>query len=421
MTKVMTVGAALGVGLALTSLGAAGASGTVTESNPSSPDSLGLAAEDLPDVPAPAIGDPLTTAELEDLATVADERGMTFEQAVIERGPGRDFSLLAGQLEAQFPNDFAGARFDPVGGHEIAWSDEAPSGAAQLIALFETSEATRGSSIHAVGIVEQRGFTQRELHEKVTEVHMALWADPLVREASTAADPTTGRINAVVRPADDQSSDSEVVDLLEQRHDLGADVDVRVRRTAIGTDHGTQYGGEVMSTCTSGFTVDHPTNFDGIATAGHCGNNQSMDGDNFPTTYNEYEGTYGDMQIHTNGYNSTFPDDFYSGAASVLETNLRDVSSVGTPTVGQDVCRNGKTTHKHCDEIKALGHCVNGSCNLVRVYNDTADGGDSGGPVFWGNTAYGLHKGNNWHDWARRDVFTRADYIPTGVGYTVRS
>ena len=37
--------------------------------------------------------------------------------------------------------------------------------------------------------------------------------------------------------------------------------------------------------------------------------------------------------------------------------------------------------------------------------------GDSGGPVFWGQAAYGLHRGRTleWLKW--RDMWSRADYI----------
>ena len=51
-------------------------------------------------------------------------------------------------------------------------------------------------------------------------------------------------------------------------------------------------------------------------------------------------------------------------------------------------------------------------CNLVQMGSRLADGGDSGGPVFVGNTAYGLHHGWQYDLWPfTRDLFSRADLI----------
>ena len=47
-----------------------------------------------------------------------------------------------------------------------------------------------------------------------------------------------------------------------------------------------------------------------------------------------------------------------------------------------------------------------------------AAGGDSGGPIYWGNTAYGLHQGWKYDPaWpADRDLFSRADRIDNTLG-----
>ncbi len=68
---------------------------------------------------------------------------------------------------------------------------------------------------------------------------------------------------------------------------------------------------------------------------------------------------------------------------------------------------------------RAVIHCWNGSCRLVRTEKDQSSGGDSGGPVFVGNSAVGIHKGNNWWQWAYRDLYTRADLFHPGMGVHV--
>ena len=58
-------------------------------------------------------------------------------------------------------------------------------------------------------------------------------------------------------------------------------------------------------------------------------------------------------------------------------------------------------------------------CNLVQMGARLSADGDSGGPVYWGSTAYGLHQGWMWDPvWPfTRDVFSRADRIDDALGY----
>lgn len=126
--------------------------------------------------------------------------------------------------------------------------------------------------------------------------------------------------------------------------------------------------------------------------------------------------THGDFQWHTGPRLES--DDFYAGTASTTETNLRDVSAVGSPTVGQTLCKNGATNHASCQQVRALNHCNGSACNLVMMGARLAAGGDSGGPIYWGNTAYGLHQGWKYDPaWpADRDLFSRADRIDNALG-----
>ena len=49
------------------------------------------------------------------------------------------------------------------------------------------------------------------------------------------------------------------------------------------------------------------------------------------------------------------------------------------------------------------------------MHNREAEGGDSGGPPYWGNTAYGLHQGAKWWNFKYRDLFTRATYVDNAL------
>ncbi|MDH5278140.1 MAG: S1 family peptidase, partial [Actinomycetota bacterium] len=80
-------------------------------------------------------------------------------------------------------------------------------------------------------------------------------------------------------------------------------------------------------------------------------------------------------------------------------------------------CKNGATNHASCQEVRSLNECRSAYCNLVEMGARLAAGGDSGGPIYWGNTAYGLHEG--WkYDPAPpfdRDLFSRADRIDNAL------
>lgn len=98
----------------------------------------------------------------------------------------------------------------------------------------------------------------------------------------------------------------------------------------------------------------------------------------------------------------------------------RDVSAQGAPVKGQSLCKNGKNGYKDCQEVRKLNVCSSGDCNLVQMGARRAEGGDSGGPVFWGNTAYGLHKGWQYDPFPYdRDLFSRADRIDNALSISV--
>jgi hypothetical protein len=55
------------------------------------------------------------------------------------------------------------------------------------------------------------------------------------------------------------------------------------------------------------------------------------------------------------------------------------------------------------------------------MQNRKSGPGDSGGPWFWGQTAYGLHQGWKAYPlwWNECDLFTMVVNLPSGIGVTV--
>ncbi len=142
------------------------------------------------------------------------------------------------------------------------------------------------------------------------------------------------------------------------------------------------FGGKALTTCTSGFSVRNPSWTKGITTAGHCSNSQSYNGVNLPFQSGTPDsgGIY-DIQWHT-APGFTVRNLIFDGTYNRYIYSVKFRSS---QSVGEWVCKYGKSTGYACGTIATTSQDgVN-----VRVDNMTVIPGDSGGPWFWNNTAYG--------------------------------
>ncbi|MFE2040556.1 S1 family peptidase [Streptomyces sp. NPDC059477] len=87
------------------------------------------------------------------------------------------------------------------------------------------------------------------------------------------------------------------------------------------------------------------------------------------------------------------------GRVYLYNGTYRDIINAGTPTVGQRIERSGSTTGYRTGTVTGLNATVNyGGGQLVYNTHQTnacAEPGDSGGPLFGGNTAYGLLSGGS--------------------------
>lgn len=379
-------------------------------------------ASSLPEVAPPGINDSVSEAELEDLRTLADQSGMSLQAAVDRYGWNDNFALAVAGIREAFPKAFTGAEILDADHAWIGFAARVPESALDVIDAFGKTHGV------AVDVRSDLGLNERDLEKAIEVAHFSVLGTPGVSDALTTYDFGSGQIMITV-VLDDAVPGSMVDDLrliaarsLADATDVGIldYIGVSVARSitpVVGGDESSSehLGGEALSTCTSGFGTKTSSGVRGIATAGHCGNSQSDDG--FALTFkDDYEGTHGDFQWHTAPKPER--DDFYSGNSSSTEVNRRDVSSVGSPVVGQSLCRNGKTSHKDCQEVRKLNVCSGSVCNLVEMGAHLSAGGDSGGPVFWGNTAYGIHKGYVYDPfWPfDREVFSRADRIDNALG-----
>jgi streptogrisin C len=185
------------------------------------------------------------------------------------------------------------------------------------------------------------------------------------------------------------------------------------------------------SFCTSGFTVKNASNVTAMSTAGHCeGMNTyyNTNGTTIALTFvTEVKDADQDVEIHTSGY--VEQPEFYADSTTTARilTGRRLRSSTGT---GDQVCHRGARTGYSCGLVSATNFrpsyanaCFGVTCDAVYVLvngaADTACGdGDSGGPVFASQTAFGLVKAASYSGYAKGQcswfAYMSTDYLPTG-------
>ncbi|MCZ3388037.1 MAG: hypothetical protein LH645_02680 [Actinomycetia bacterium] len=96
----------------------------------------------------------------------------------------------------------------------------------------------------------------------------------------------------------------------------------------------------------------------------------------------------------------------------------------------QGIYRLGQTTGADCSKVTDFSTCfiVDGTevCRLVRMDDDEAGPGDSGGPWYYGEAAYGYHQGSvgsgcGFLGLSSCDVWSRASYIDEALDVSVRA
>ncbi len=160
--------------------------------------------------------------------------------------------------------------------------------------------------------------------------------------------------------------------------ELPPEVDI-IEIEALSEETADIYGGLHLSQCTSGFAVQNNSGTRGITTAGHCPDTLSYNGNTLPWV----DGTGGgvvDIQWHT-APGLTVRNLIFDGGG---QRPINYLNFRATTFVGATVCKYGKTTGFGCGTV--LDTEYNGS--NIRVDIPGAPG-DSGGPWFLGNTAYG--------------------------------
>ncbi|WP_242906887.1 S1 family peptidase [Actinomadura terrae] len=254
---------------------------------------------------------------------------------------------------------------------------------------------TDASAARAVRAAGAQPKTVARSGSDLKKVMAALKRDATVPGTAWAVDPAS---NTVLLSLDSTVTGSRLAKVRKAVAKQGAAV--RTERIA-GTLRPFTRGGEAIWTsggrCSLGFNVKKGGEYY-FLTAGHCTNIGTA-----------WYSDQGHTKLLGNTENGSFPGNDYGivkyssapedtqGSVS-LYGGTQDITSAGTPTVGQTVQRSGSTTHVHSGRVTGLNQTVNyqeGSVTGLIKTTVCAEPGDSGGSLFAGATALGLTSGGS--------------------------
>ena len=140
-----------------------------------------------------AIRDAVSDAELQDLQAVAEQYGITLQEAFDRYAWNDNFSRMVSRVREVAPDTFAGAEIVDGSHAWIGFAGSPPAAALDIIDAFNSKH----SSI-SVEVRTGQTITEAELEEAVPAVHYAVYRSPGVLNASTSFESETGEIVSVV-------------------------------------------------------------------------------------------------------------------------------------------------------------------------------------------------------------------------------
>ena len=160
-----------------------------------------------PEASPPEIDDPPNSAELSDLQAIADQKGISLQEAIDRYAWHGNFALAVSRIRATAPGTYAGAEIVDGAHAWIGFTGHPPKAALDILELFTSS--------HGHVSVEVRidlEFSEAELEKAIPAVHFAVLKASGVLDASTSFDSGTGQIRTIV-VLESTASDSRLDDL----------------------------------------------------------------------------------------------------------------------------------------------------------------------------------------------------------------
>jgi len=169
------------------------------------------------------------------------------------------------------------------------------------------------------------------------------------------------------------------------------------------------FGGLALSSCTSGFSVTGPGGSGGVTTAAHCPNSLSYAGHGLEFKGEHFAEAF-DIQWHSKP-STNFPAKIYRGQG--VYGAISGKKARWNQPIGATVCKRGKTTDRTCGTIESKDFEMpppnSGATFITATF--TVGGGDSGGPVFVGEEAWGTVVAQRGLGETGPGVYMAANYI----------
>lgn len=357
----------------------------------------------------------------EDAGEYARRHGVAPEEALRRLRAQQDSVVATDSIAREFAGRLAGISIE----HRPEW---------RIVVLLTGKEPVRDRFIAAgeavVPVLFRTGAaaTRAELVRAIAERREAIRAE-LPGVLGIGAD---GRSGELVLHVDAAGADPDGT--AEVRIEGAAGVPVRIVAVrGRDADAGVEGGGRVEGVeaasgrrqfCTTGFVVGDGART-GVVTAAHCPDDLTYydpeSGGAIPLAFaGGWGARHQDVQLHL----SPVPlrPFFYADAAKRRLRSPTGARARASIRAGETVCHRGETTGYSCAEVELTdyapsGELCGGPCDpsWVTVAGPACRGGDSGGPVFSGTTAFGIFKGSS-----RRGgtcsfyFFMSTDYLPDG-------
>jgi hypothetical protein len=350
-------------------------------------------------------------AAAQDLADFASY----FHVSIDEARKRAELQVLAGSLDAELaakhPSEYGGLWIDNAPAYQVTIAfTQKPQGVDQLInpllapwVTFRTVAASQESLIQELNAIASQRI-----------------------DASVYAEVDVRRNSVDVRGLDVNALQTELVARLGELPDY-----VTFSQTqALSVPVANLYGGKLIGNlgwCTSGFGIIRAgTGQRGIVTAGHCADKLYYEQHLLTWQDESVGGPHDEQWMTLSGY--TVKNWIQVSDDGIYRLITSRTFKVNQPT-GATVCKYGWGTDTHylCGEIAtkyATGCVQNAAATYVRVHRnavDLSEEGDSGGPWFWINSAWGMMVckilviNQTYHD----GIYESEDSVEAGLNITV--
>lgn len=352
----------------------------------------------------------LTKSELQDLTYIAgqkrqsvDSLGQSVDSLVGQQKVASEFATNVQKVQMAFPDSFAGSSLptDTQSKALIGFSGGIPKNVESKIPSSSMDIELRGDFPvaalagqdisgdvvsflgEATGATVMGGTSFKDGHVEITT--SKLIDDAILTKAASLVQ---------------KSSGSKTPITITQKVEKGFSVDFQVLSggAALAKGYAPSYPPTGGQRCTASFGVFNVQGGSGIMTADHCDDDLNYEN---RLNMNFRGGAYGvgtDAQWHSSTQEGPWNQFIWRKVNGRLDT--RAVTSIGNPGgANATVCKYGEITNYDCAGIYSMDQAIRNPKNGVTYRGLTiltkgfTQGGDSGGPVFYGDKALGLISG----------------------------